>query len=212
MWTFSTLCPSFPSGVVREVDCSQDCTRDASCTHVLHNCAVLISDRVPQVPCLPCNSESRSLSSFLKLEKCWWGPDYWTFDKEHLDGTVPSSTELSLWRSLCLEVVWALCIRGGGVLLPLGRAASDRCQLLSVKGMCSPSTCPFLLFQQEAEMFSCSQISLWDSQGPLLVRILPGKLRQTHPSAHFGASSMWLLSLGAVRSAWFQWELGAWTA
>lgn len=140
MWTFSTLCPSFPSGVVREVDCSQDYTRDASCTHVLHNCAVLISDRVPQVPSLPCNSKSRSLSSFLKLEKCCWGPDYWTFDKEHLDGTLPSSTELSLWKSLYLELVWALCIKGARVLLPLGRAASDCCQLLCAKRMCSPST------------------------------------------------------------------------
>lgn len=146
MWTFSTLCPSFPSGVVREVDCSQDYTRDASCTHVLHNCAVLISDRVPQVPSLPCNSQSRSLSSFLNwrnaaealtieplTKSTWMGHSY------------PCGTGI-----FYLEFVWALCIKGARVVLPLGRAASDLCQLLCVKGMCSPSTCPFLLFQQEA--------------------------------------------------------------
>lgn len=200
MWTFSTLCPSFLSGVVREVDCSQDYTRDASCTHVLHNCALLISDRVPQVPSLPCNSQSRSLSSFLKLEKCWWGPDYWTFVKEHLDGTLPRRTELSLWKSLYLQVVWALCIRGARVVHPLGKAASDPCQLLCVKGMCSPST-------------SFPSIPATGMNVLMrILRILTGKLRQAHPSAHFGASSMWLLSLEAVRSAWFQWELGALTA
>lgn len=110
MWTFSTLCPSFLSGVVREANYKEDYTRDASCTQVLHNCAVLISDRVPQVPSLLCNREMRSLSSFLKPEKCSWGPAYWNFDKEHPAGALPSHAvicvlhSIAFWESLCLHL------------------------------------------------------------------------------------------------------------
>ena len=132
MWTFSTLCPSFLSGVVREVDYSQDYTRDASCTHVLHNCAALISDRVPQVPSLPCNRESRSLSSFLKLEKCCWGPAYWNLDKEHLAGMLPNHTVICMLqsagfqRSLYLKVVQAFCIKYASCFISMGGTADDQ--------------------------------------------------------------------------------------
>lgn len=76
----------------------------------------------------------------------------------------------------------------------------------SVLKECAPEA--HVLFFYSCKRHECSYV-LWDSQGPLLVTFLTGKLRQAHPSVHFGASSVWLLSLEAMRSAWFQWELGA---
>jgi len=64
----------------------------------------------PKFPSLLCNREMRSLSSFLKLEKCSWGPAYWNLDKEHLAGALPSHTVIcvlhstALWESLCLNL------------------------------------------------------------------------------------------------------------
>lgn len=94
----------------------------------------------------------------------------------------------------------------GMLLLPWGSCCPGS-QLLCIKdgGTCSPSTCPFPLFQRDKR--ECSRV-LWDGRGSV-VRILTGKLRQPHPSADFGASSLWLLSSKALRSAWFWWELGA---
>lgn len=217
MWTFSTLCPSFLSGVVREVDYSQDYTRDASCTHVLHNCAVLISDRVPQVPSLPCKSESRSLSSFLKLEKCCWGPAYWNFVKEHLAGTLPNHRvtctlqSTPFWKSLYVEFVRAFCIKSARVTLPLwevlqvvGGTGWLR-RIFSVRQQSSPGCCScpdsHLLPIKDGGMCSPGMSPLppfqedrhecssmlRDGQEPM-VRILMGQLRQAQPCADSGAS------------------------
>lgn len=190
----------------------------------------------PKFPSLLCNREMRSLSSFLKLEKCSWGPAYWNLDKEHLAGALPSHTVIcvlhstALWESLCLNLApfvhlkhatvcewfegqrWSAGDLGSGnrdaAVLRLLLPGGPAGQVEDV-GMCSPYMCP--------------SIPSGGIQTSLNAIMHPGKAEgqacgedpdegskaSSDPSADFGPSSRWLLYLKALRSAWFQWELWA---